>query len=132
MEIVFLIVGVLIGGAAVALVAWGRLRVLGEQLERERSTGEEKLALVQRLDADWESRFKELSASALANNNTSFLTLAETKLSPLTATLAQFEQQTRALEKSRESAYTQLTTEVGSLRAEARSLANALRAPAVR
>jgi len=132
MEIVFLIVGVLIGGGAVALAARGRLRLLGEQIERERSSADEKLELVQRLDTDWEGRFKELSASALAQNNTSFLTLAETKLSPLTATLSQFEQQTRALEQSRQTAYTQLTTQIGSLRAETHSLANALRAPAVR
>ena len=143
MEIVFLIVGALIGGGGVALAARGRLRMLGEQVERERSTAdeklerersaaEEKLELVQRLDADWESRFRELSASALAQNNTSFLTLAETKLSPLAATLTQFEHQTRALEQSRQTAYTQLTTQIGTLRAETHSLANALRAPAVR
>src|SRR5262249_10579381 len=119
----FLVVGLLIGGGAVALAARGRLRALGEQaerersaavekLERERATAEAKLELVQRLDADWESRFKELSASALAQNNTSFLTLAETKLSPLAATLTQFEQQTRALEQSRQTAYTQLTTQI--------------------
>jgi DNA recombination protein RmuC len=139
MEIALVIVGVLIGGGAVSLYGRARLHALREQIERERATGEEKIALVQRLNTDWEERFKEMSGAALAQSNTSFLALAETKLSPLTTTLTQFEQQTRALEKSRQDAYTQLTTQVGSLvslqeqlRSETHSLATALRAPAVR
>lgn len=139
MEIALLIVGLLIGGGAVSLYGRARLHALREQIERERATGEEKIALVQRLNTDWEERFKEMSGAALAQSNTSFLALAETKLSPLTTTLTQFEQQTRALEKSRQDAYTQLTTQVGSLvslqeqlRSETHSLATALRAPAVR
>jgi len=139
MEIAVLIFGVLVGGGAVSLYGRARLHALREQIERERATGEEKIALVQRLNTDWEERFKEMSGAALAQSNTSFLALAETKLSPLTTTLTQFEQQTRALEKSRQDAYTQLTTQVGSLvslqeqlRSETHSLATALRAPAVR
>jgi DNA recombination protein RmuC len=139
MEIALVILGVLIGGGAVALYGRARLLALREQIERERATGEEKIALVQRLNTDWEERFKEMSGAALAQSNTSFLALAETKLSPLTTTLTQFEQQTKALEKSRQDAYTQLTTQVGSLvslqeqlRSETHSLATALRAPAVR
>ena len=46
-----------------------------------------------------------MSSVALAQNNDSFLMLAETKLSPLTTTLSKFEQQTHALEKSRQDAY---------------------------
>ena len=139
MEIAVLIFGLLVGGGAVSLYGRARLHALREQIERERATGEEKIALVQRLNTDWEERFKEMSGAALAQSNTSFLALAETKLSPLTTTLTQFEQQTRALEKSRQDAYTQLTTQVGSLvslqeqlRSETHSLATALRAPAVR
>jgi DNA recombination protein RmuC len=139
MEIALVILGVLIGGGAVSLYGRARLHALREQIERERATGEEKIALVQRLNTDWEERFKEMSGAALAQSNTSFLALAETKLSPLATTLTQFEQQTRALEKSRQDAYTQLTTQVGSLvslqeqlRSETHSLATALRAPAVR
>ena len=139
MEIAVLIFGVLVGGGAVSLYGRARLHALREQIERERATGEEKIALVQRLNTDWEERFKEMSGAALAQSNTSFLALAETKLSPLTTTLTQLEQQTRALEKSRQDAYTQLTTQVGSLvslqeqlRSETHSLATALRAPAVR
>ncbi len=139
MEIALVILGVLIGGGAVSLYGRARLHALRDQIERERATGEEKIALVQRLNTDWEERFKEMSGAALAQSNTSFLALAETKLSPLTMTLTQFEQQTKALEKSRQDAYTQLTTQVGSLvslqeqlRSETHSLATALRAPAVR
>src|SRR5712691_7769996 len=139
MEIALVILGVLIGGGAASLYCRARLHALREQIERERATGEEKITLVQRLNTDWEERFKEMSGAALAQSNTSFLALAETKLSPLTTTLTQFEQQTKALEKSRQDAYTQLTTQVGSLvslqeqlRSETHSLATALRAPAVR
>ena len=139
MAIAFLILGLVTGGVAVALYGRPRLRALREQVARERANAEEKVALVQQLNTSWEERFREMSAAALAQNNTSFLSLAETKLSPLNATLAQFEQQTRALEQSRQEAYTRLTTQVGSLvslqeqlRGETRSLATALRAPATR
>ena len=139
MTIAFLILGVVTGGVAVALYGRPRLRALREQVARERANAEEKVTLVQQLNTSWEERFREMSAAALAQNNTSFLSLAETKLSPLNATLAQFEQQTRALEQSRQEAYTRLTTQVGSLvslqeqlRGETRSLASALRAPATR
>jgi DNA recombination protein RmuC len=137
MTIGFLILGMLAGGFAVALYGRPRLRALREQIAREHAGAEEKVALVQQLNTSWEERFREMSAAALAQNNTSFLTLAETKLSPLTTTLAQFEQQARALEQSRQEAYARLTTQVGSLvslqeqlRAETRSLSTALRAPA--
>jgi DNA recombination protein RmuC len=139
MAIAFLILGLVTGGVAVALYGRPRLRALREQVARERANAEEKVAIVQQLNTSWEERFREMSAAALAQNNTSFLSLAETKLSPLNATLAQFEQQTRALEQSRQEAYTRLTTQVGSLvslqeqlRGETRSLATALRAPATR
>jgi DNA recombination protein RmuC len=139
MAIAFLILGLVTGGVAVALYGRPRLRALREQVARERANAEEKVALVQQLNTSWEERFREMSAAALAQNNTSFLSLAETKLSPLNATLAQFEQQTRALEQSRQEASTRLTTQVGSLvslqeqlRGETRSLATALRAPATR
>jgi DNA recombination protein RmuC len=139
MTVVFLIVGAMIGGLAVALYVFPRLRALTEQVARERAGAEERVALVQDLNAGWEDRFREMSAAALAQNNDSFLTLAETKLSPLTTTLSKFEQQTQALEQSRRQAYTELSTQVGSLvslqqqlRAETRSLATALRAPSTR
>src|SRR5512133_481718 len=139
MTVIFLIVGIVIGGLAVALYALPRVRVLTEQVARERAGAEERVALVQELNADWEERFREMSAAALAQNNSSFLTLAETKLSPLTTTLSKFEQQTQALEQSRRQAYAELSTQVGSLvslqqqlRAETRSLATALRAPSTR
>jgi hypothetical protein len=78
MEIALVILGVLIGGGAVSLYGRARLHALREQIERERATGEEKIALVQRLNTDWEERFKEMSGAALAQSNTSFLALAET------------------------------------------------------
>jgi DNA recombination protein RmuC len=139
MAVVFLILGALAGAFAVGLYGFPRLRALRQQVALERAGAEEKVGLVQQLNANWEERFREMSAAALAQNNTSFLTLAETKLSPLATTLAQFEQQTRSLEQSRQEAYTRLTTQVGSLvslqeqlRAETRSLSTALRAPATR
>ena len=132
MEIALVLLGIVLGAAAAGLFGRARIRALAGQIERERTTAEEKVALVQELNTGWEERFKNMSAAALAENNTSFLALAETKLSPLTSTLTEFEKQTRQLEQSRQNAYTQLTTQVGSLRDEARSLSTALRAPAVR
>ena len=139
MAIVFLILGMLAGAFVVALYGFPRLRALREQVARERAGAEEKVVLVQQLNASWEERFREMSAAALSQNNASFLTLAETKLSPLASTLAQFERQTRSLEQSRQDAYARLTTQVGSLvslqeqlRAETRSLSTALRAPSTR
>ena len=87
MAVVFLIVGMLLGALAVAFYARPRLHGLREQIERERTGAEERVALVQELNASWEERFREMSSAALARNNDSFLTLAETKLSPLTTTL---------------------------------------------
>ncbi len=139
MAVVFLIVGMLVGALGVAFYARPRLHALREQIERERTGAEERVALVQELNASWEERFRDLSSAALAQNNDSFLTLAETKLSPLTTTLSKFEQQTQALEKSRQDAYSRLSNQVVSLvslqeqlHAETRSLSTALRAPATR
>src|SRR4051795_4375700 len=139
MAVVFLIVGVLIGAVAVAFYTRPSLHSLREQIARERTGAEERVALVQELNADWEDRFREMSSAALAQNNDSFLTLAEEKLPPLTTTLSNFEQQTQALEKSRQDAYNRLSNQVVSLvslqeqlRAETRSLSTALRAPATR
>ena len=139
MALVFLIVGMLVGALAVAFYARPRLHALRDQVERERTSAEERVALVQQLNASWEQRFQEMSSAALAQNNDSFLMLAETKLSPLTTTLSKFEQHTHALEKSRQDAYNRLSNQVVSLvslqeqlRAETRSLSTALRAPATR
>jgi len=139
MAVMFLIVGLIVGGLGVAFYARPRLHALREQIERERTGADERVALVQQLNASWEERFRDMSAAALAQNNDSFLTLAETKLSPLTTTLSKFEQQTQALERSRQDAYSRLSNQVGSLaslqeqlRAETRSLATALRAPSRR
>ena len=132
MEIGLVILGIVVGAAAAALYARARMHALRAQLETERTAAAEKLALVERLNTDWEERFRSMSASALAQNTTSFLSLAEAKLSPLTSSLGAFERQTRELERTREHAYAQLVTQVGSLRSETQGLANALRAPSVR
>ena len=108
-----LILGAAVGAVAVALYTRPRLRALRQQLAHERSTADEKLALVQELNTSWEERFREISAAALAQNNSSFLALAETKLSPLTTSLTHFERQTRELEQSRQDAYARLTRNVG-------------------
>src|SRR4051812_50177801 len=112
MAVVFLIVGVVIGAVAVAFYTRPSLHSLREQIERERTGAEERVALVQQLNANWEERFREMTSAALAQNNDSFLTLAETKLSPLTATLSKFEQQTQALERSRQGAHNRLSDQV--------------------
>ena len=58
MALVFLIVGMLVGALAVAFYARPRLHALRDQVERERTSAEERVALVQQLNASWEQRFQ--------------------------------------------------------------------------
>ena len=134
MWIASLVIGLAAGGVAVWLGLRGQLRMLTGQLQRERESADEKVELLQRSNEQWETRFEELSAKALASSNSSFLELAQTKFTPLAETLAKFEAQTRDLEVKREGAYSGLTTQVAALtvaqqqlRAETGSLVTALR-----
>src|SRR5712691_6772168 len=132
MWIAALITGFGLGGAAVWFAYRGQLRALAVQLQPERESADEKVELLRQSNEQSEKRFEELSAKALAENNSSFLELAETKFTPLADTLAKFESHTRELEVKREGAYSRLTTQVAALSTGQQQLVNALRAPDVR
>jgi DNA recombination protein RmuC len=131
MEIAFLVIGILLGGAAAWLLRRGELSGLRTQLETAQAHA--------RSNAQWEERFAELSAKALRDNTESFLALAGTKLHPIEDVLKTFDEHTRGLEAERRSAYSRLATQVESLAsgqqrqiAVTGALVTALRAPDVR
>jgi DNA recombination protein RmuC len=136
----------------------GRART---QLEEERRSSEEKLALLGEAQAKLRDAFKALSADALKSNNQSFLDLARTALErfqqdargdldkrqqaigelvqPVRESLERFDRKVQDLEKSRVGAYESLSLQVRSLaesqnqlRAETSNLVHALRTPVVR
>src|SRR5512140_2151247 len=125
------------------------------RLAAERASAAEKLALVEDARARLTDAFKALSAEALRESSASFLALARTSLekyqagargelekreksiaellSPVKDSLGKLDGQLRELEKTREGAYSALTTQLkgmaeaqGQLRAEASSLVRAL------
>jgi len=148
-----LIIGLALG--AVAVWAWAgrelarrdgeaaraRAQLAGE-LAREQAlhaAAEEKLALVERTQAQWDEKLKALTHDALETSSSSLLRLAEAKLRPISETLERFEQQAQALEQKRLTAVgsidEQLRTVVHGqeqLRKETGSLVTALRTPHVR
>lgn len=130
-------------------------------LEQERSSMQEKLALLETTRESFAHAFKSLSVEALASNNQSFLELAHATLgkfqegakgelakreqaivelvAPVKTGLEKFEQQIREVEKSRAGAYATLTEQVkalaesqGQLKQETANLVKALRAPQTR
>src|SRR5215218_3036459 len=74
MAVVFLIVGMVFGALAVALYARPRLHGLREQIERERTGAEERVALVQPLNATVTSvtRIKPTDATRLIDGTPRF------------------------------------------------------------
>jgi DNA recombination protein RmuC len=143
-----------IGLALGALVAWlasrshfgaevTRLRL---ELHHERSTGAERLALLERAKEDFSNAFKALAGEALRGNNESFLQLARTQLqerekalehlvAPLKDSLARVDDKFRVLDQARGALVQQLRTLVegqDTLRRETGNLVTALRAPNVR
>lgn len=137
------------------------LRGLKTQLDEERKSAEEKLALIHEAKAKLEDTFKALSSEALRGNNQSFLELAKETLErfhqsaqtdlqsrqkaidelvkPLRESLEKVNTQIQEVEKNRTHAYASLTEQVKSLadtqlrlQAETSNLVQALRAPAKR
>src|SRR6266542_5447830 len=140
MWIAALSTGLAVGGAAAWFVARARaaaeMATLQAALDHARTMGAERLELVQRTQAEFEERFKALTAEALAKNNTSFFELAQTQLGPIKETLHQFGEQTNRLEQNRRQAYGALFQQVQALtegqeklRAETGNLVSALRKP---
>jgi len=130
-----LILGLMLGAAAAWLWARGELGRRDALL----AASDEKLALVQRTQGEWDEKLKVLTQDALTTSSSSLLQLAETKLQPIRETLDRFEQQTRALEHKRVSDASALGEVLRSvsqgqeqLRRETGNLVTALRAPHVR
>src|SRR3954454_8896700 len=140
------ILGILIGIALGALAAWlvARSRAVAEtaplqaqiaRLDAERNAAVERFRA---LEGD-EQRLKSLASEALRQNQSSFLELAQTQLTPIKESLQKFDQQTQALEQSRRQAYGSLSQQVQQLaetqerlRVETSHLRTALRAPNTR
>jgi len=161
-------VGVVIGALASWLVARVRLPALREerarllaQLDAERRSSADRSALLDRAEATLRDAFASLSADALRQNNQSFLTLAETRLSelqrtaagdlelrqravddlvrPLREALVRVDATLHQVEKERLSSYAGLLEQVRAmarsqqaLQEETGNLVKALRAPHVR
>jgi DNA recombination protein RmuC len=115
---------------------------LAAELAREqalRAASEEKLALVERTQGQWDEKLKALTHDALETSSSSLLRLAEARLKPISQTLERFEKQAQALEHKRLTAVgaidEHLRTVMQSqelLRKETGSLVTALRTPHVR
>ncbi len=134
---------------------------LATTLEQERRNAAEKLELLQQAREQLRQQFEAMAATALQQNNRSFLDLAQTKLAdfqhqakndlserqkaietivkPVTDCLKQMDEQVRHLEKERANAYGSLTAQVASLletqkalQSETGNLVKALREPQAR
>src|SRR5690242_1205642 len=98
MVILALLIGLVLGAAAVLLWARGALRARDadaaaarRELELERTGSAERAALLERSQATWEERMKAVTGDALAKSQTSLLQLTEAKLAPIKETLQKFE-----------------------------------------
>src|SRR4051812_11885598 len=128
MAAIFLILGLLVGAAAVYL--WARATIAGERAQRltlEASRG------------DWEQQMRAATGEQLLKSQSSLLELTEAKLAPIKDTLTKFELQTRQLEERRlrevstiGETLRQVAEGQDRLRTETGSLVTALRAPNVR
>jgi DNA recombination protein RmuC len=137
--IVGLVIGVVAGAGAVWLWARGELASRRDALERERVSGAEKLALVERTQAEWESHLRSLTSEALEKSSTSLLERADERLRPIRDTLTRFDEETKRLEEKRVRTVTEISEELKRvtegqerLRSETGNLVTALRRPDVR
>jgi DNA recombination protein RmuC len=117
MQVLFLIVGLVVGAGAVWF--WARARIAGA--------------------SQWEDRLKAATGDALSKSQTSLLELAEAKLAPIKETLQKFEVQARELEERRLKTVSAVGEQLRAvaegqerLRSETGNLVTALRAPHVR
>ena len=147
MVMLTLLIGLVLGAAAAAALV--RARYTGE-LERERASAGEKLALLEEAQDSFTTTMKALAADALATSNKSFLEIANAQLdqrkqavehlvTPIKESLAKVDGRLQELEVARTRAYSDLTAQVRALadtqkelRAETGNLVTALRSPVVR
>jgi DNA recombination protein RmuC len=139
MAALFVLLGILVGAAAVYL--WARAALTGRDalLDQERAAAGEQLELLERTQEQWEERFKAAAGDALSRSQGSLLQAAEAKLAPIRETLQRFESQARELEQQRLRAVSTVSEQLRAvsdgqerLRAETGNLVTALRAPHVR
>ena len=128
MTVLALIVGLLLGAAAVWL--WAR-----NELMRERGSAADRLELLERT----EERIKAFTGEALTTSQRSLLDLADAKLRPIKDTLEKFESQAKELEERRLREVSAVSRQLRDvvegqerLRTETGNLVTALRAPHVR
>lgn len=110
-----------------------------ERAAQEHVRLEEQKALLSQAESRLKDAFHSMAAEALRNSNGEFLKLAGERLQPVQQSLEKIDEQIRAIERARASAYGELTTQVRSLidtesdlRAETANLVKALRSPVVR
>jgi DNA recombination protein RmuC len=122
------------------LEAEQRARVQAEtRLEAERKNLAEQRALLDEAEGKLKDAFKALSAEALKDSRTQFLSQADEKLRPIQSLLKDYEKKLDAIEKARNTAYGGLEQHLKNLASahdvlqkEAHQLSTALRSPTVR
>ena len=105
MELVWFVVGGLVGAVIVALAMRARLIALRADAGRERERGDERVAALAEANQRLETTFKALSADALASNNRQFLDLAKT-------TLERYQTEARSDLEKREKAVAELVAPI--------------------
>jgi len=143
MTLAFLVLGLALGAAVAWLVARAKLVRVAAELEHERASGEEKVALLAQAKQEFAERFDALAADALRKNNESFLALASGKLGqtakPIETALEKMSEEVQQLERSRRQDYGMLKSSIQTLtetgerwRTEVAGLTTALRSSEVR
>ena len=134
-EVLAFIVGLAAGGMALWL--WSR-EAIGSYRARL-AASEEKLALVEKTQGQWEDHLRAATSEAIDRSSKSLLQQTDAKLAPIKETLARFDEQARALEQSRLTAIAGIREQLRNvsegqerLQKETGSLVTALRAPHVR
>ena len=145
-SLLFGVLGLILGGALVAVVMMARLArlaseraALAAQLASERRSAEEHRALISQSQTQLREAFVALSNDALRDNREDFLRNAGAMLDPVRHTLDRVQGQLAQVDKAREGSYrevsAQLTALAGAqreLRDAADGLARSLRSPHAR
>src|SRR5580765_179665 len=134
-EVLVFVVGLLAGALALWLWARGAIGTYRARLE----ASNEKLALVEKTQQQWEDHLRAATGEAIERSSSSLLQQTEAKLAPIKETLARFDEQARALEQARVSAIAGVREQLRTvaegqsrLQQETGNLVTALRAPHVR
>ena len=100
MQALWLLIGVIAGAGAVALLLWPRLVAVRSDLDHERELGEERLSAVRDAQARLSDSFKALSAEALQSSMAQLTELARQQLKTTQAEAkGDFDKRTQAVEQ---------------------------------